>query len=345
MNLKLLVSIIIPCRNESRYITSFLESLKIQNFSFDQMEVLICDGESDDDTVDQIKKFQNNAPFEIKILNNPNRTVPFALNKMIDHASGKFVIRMDVHATYPSDYISKLVETIQRENCENIGGQVITNPSGESSVALSIAECSSHKFGVGNSQFRTLGDSSKQNIEVDTVPFGCFPKSLFNQIGVFDTDLTRNQDDEFNARIIKNGGKILLIPSLKIQYFARPNWVKMRAMFYQYGLFKPLTNKKLGKVSTLRQLVPPLFVAYIMLGWVPVVFWMYWWVVYSSGLVLYTLVNFYFSFKIGSSLSVKFLNVLTFFQIHWAYGWGYYNGILRFLILNRTTNKKIKQNS
>ena len=137
----------------------------------------------------------------------------------------------------------------------------------------------------------------------------------------------------------------MLIPSVKIDYFARKNWSKMRAMFYQYGLFKPLTNKKLGQVSTLRQLVPPLFVAYVLLAWLPVFIWFSWIFIYLSGITLYALVNAYFSFNSKGSILHKLINLLTFPQIHWSYGWGYFSGIFRFIIRNKTTNKKLKQNS
>src|SRR6185369_50906 len=115
----------------------------------------------------------------------------------------------------------------------------------------------SHPFGIGNARYR-LG--AKEPVEVDTVPYGCYKRSVFERIGLFDEHLIRNQDDEFNARLKKNGGKIFLIPSLKIDYFARPALAKLSKMYYQYGLFKPLVNLKIGTPSAGRQLVPPLFV-------------------------------------------------------------------------------------
>jgi hypothetical protein len=83
---------------------------------------------------------------------------------------------------------------------------------------------------------------------------------------MYDTDLIRNQDDEFNGRIIKNGGKIYLLPEVEIKYFARDKISKVRKMFYQYGLYKPLVNKKLGSPATIRQFFPLFFVLFLMIG-------------------------------------------------------------------------------
>ena len=91
-------------------------------------------------------------------------------------------------------------------------------PAAPGPVPEAIALAMAHPFGVGNARFRTGADGPTW---VDTVPFGCFRRSLFDRIGVFDPELARNQDDELNGRIIRAGGRILLLPDLAIDYFAR----------------------------------------------------------------------------------------------------------------------------
>ncbi len=115
-----------------------------------------------------------------------------------------------------------------------------------------------HPFGVGNAHFRI---GARKPRDTDTVPFGCYRRSLFARIGMFDEELVRNQDDEFNHRIIRNGGRVRLIPDVVCYYYARGSLRKAARMFFQYGVFKPLVARKVGRFMTLRQLVPALFVA------------------------------------------------------------------------------------
>ena len=246
------VSLIIPCRNEEHFIAKVIDDLLAQDYHKEKVEILIADGRSEDRTREIIaQKAASNAT--IKLVDNPEKIVPFGLNRAIKESKGEIIIRIDAHCEYPSNYISRLIEIHTSHKAANVGGVCDTLPGNESFTANAIAIATSHSFGVGNSYFR-IGVT---NITaVDTVPFGCFSRSLFDEIGLFDEDLVRNQDDEFNARIVNAGGKILLIPDLIIKYFARPSISKMTSMFYQYGLFKPLVNKKIGKTTTMRQLVP-----------------------------------------------------------------------------------------
>jgi GT2 family glycosyltransferase len=198
-------------------------------------------------------------------------------------------------------------------------------------VSTAIATVLSSSFGMGNSYFRI---GSKEIRQTDTVPFGCFHKSLFEKIGYFDEELIRNQDDEFNGRIIKNGGKIFLIPFVEVNYYGRDTLRKTSKMFYQYGLFKPLVNKKLGTPATLRQFVPPLFVATLILT--PILLWILpsLGILFSSLIALYLLLNFGISFCEAIRLkrfSVFLLLPVTFFIVHVSYGWGYLTGMVKIL--------------
>src|SRR5262249_8702492 len=119
----------------------------------------------------------------------------------------------------------------------------------------------SHPFGIGNAQYR-LG--TREPRWVDTVPFGCYRKDVFQRIGLFDEELVRNQDDEFNLRLIRRGGRILLVPDVVSYYSARGSLAKLWQMFYQYGYFKPLVVRKVRGILTVRQVVPAAFVAFLL---------------------------------------------------------------------------------
>ncbi|UKN03304.1 glycosyltransferase family 2 protein [Paracrocinitomix mangrovi] len=326
------VSLIIPCRNEEKFIYKVLENILEQDYPTDLIDVVIADGLSDDDTVNEIKRFQSDHPqLNLQLIENPDRIVPPALNKSIELSKGEIVIRLDAHSVYPANYVSRLVEELnKREDAWNVGGCWDTQPGADTKMAKAIVAATSHPAGIGNADYRLKGTDVKS---VDTVPFGCFPREVFDKIGLFDTDLVRNQDDEFNARIIENGGKIYLIPELQIKYFARPNFSKMAKMFFQYGYFKPLVNKKRNKPATARQFAPPILVLSILCGWIPALFWTPFIFIYLAGLVLYIFGLLLVALTMSNSKGYKLLVWMAFFIIHFSYGWGYLRGILDFTAL------------
>jgi hypothetical protein len=165
---------------------------------------------------------------------------------------------MDAHVLYPEDYIHCLVEALEETGADNVGGVLETVPGDFTATGQAIAIGLSHPFGVGNSHFRT---GTRERRDVDTVPFGCYRREVFDRIGMFDEELIRNQDDELNFRLLRHGGRVLLLPEVSSQYFARPSFGQLSRMYYQYGYFKPLVARKIGRVMTARQLVPSLLVS------------------------------------------------------------------------------------
>ena len=287
------VSVIIPTFNEEKYISSLLENILQQDYPGDRLEVFIIDGLSNDRTPEIIEDYHKRHP-SIQMLLNEKRFVSFALNLGIKKSHGDVIIRMDAHSEYPVDYISKLVRYLFELKADNVGGTWITKPADDSAKANSIAIAVSSVFGVGDAQYR-LGVNKVR--KVDTVPFGCFRRSLFDKIGLFDEELLRNQDDEFNARITENGGSIYLVPDVPIIYYARRDISSLLKMFYQYSFFKPLVNRKLKKPATIRQFVPPLFVLFLLLGWMTVFISPDLFFIFIGGIGLYLLFNIVFTVK------------------------------------------------
>ena len=329
-----MVSIIIPIYNEEKFISDCLRSLINQDFPKDEIEIICVDGMSSDTSIQIIKEYSRQHRF-IRLLENPDRIVSHALNAGIKAASGDVIMRIDAHCIYPVNYISVLVKMLTSLNADNVGAVINSLPACGSAICKAIAVGSANVFGVGDSAFRIGSDKIKA---VDTVPFGCFRRDIFDRIGYFDTDLIRNQDDEFNARIIKNGGKIFLIPEVRVDYFARETLAKMARMFYQYALFKPLVNKKIGAPASVRQLVPPLFVTGIFGG---IIFSILFPVVLSVFMVVlgvYCFISLVISLREAlkyKSASPFFLLPVVFLVIHLSYGWGYLSGLVKFLFLKK----------
>ncbi|HXI33433.1 MAG TPA: glycosyltransferase family 2 protein [Gemmatimonadales bacterium] len=250
------VSAVIPCRNEARYIGACLDSLLTCDYPQDRLEILVADGMSDDGTREIVREYATRHP-AVRLLDNPRRITPAAMNVGVRQSTGAIIMPMGAHALYPPDYITRLVAALDETGADNVGGVLVTVPADDTPVARALAIALSHPLGVGNSYFR-IGATERR--VVDTVPFGCYRRAVFDRIGLFDEDLVRNQDDELNGRLVRQGGRIVLIPDVVSRYFARSSFRQVWRMFFQYGYFKPLAARKIGRVLTVRQLVPALFV-------------------------------------------------------------------------------------
>jgi glycosyltransferase involved in cell wall biosynthesis len=265
------VSVVIPCRNEEGYIARCLDSILASEYPRHRLEILVADGQSSDGTRSILVRYAALHP-AIVLIDNPTATTPAGLNLAVSAASGEIIVRMDAHVLYPADYIPKLVAALEESGADNVGGVLETVPAEDTATARAIAVGLSHRFGVGNSYFRT-GVSERR--EVDTVPFGCYRREVFDRIGLFDEELIRNQDDEFNFRLITRGGRVVLLPDVLCRYFARRSLPQLARMYYQYGYFKPLVARKVGRVMTVRQLIPALLVGVLAVSaacswWIPV---------------------------------------------------------------------------
>jgi glycosyltransferase involved in cell wall biosynthesis len=250
------VTVIVPCRNERHHIARCLDSILSNDYPKDRLEILVVDGMSEDGTADTVTAYAQRH-HSVRLVPNPDRVVPSGLNRGIAEARGEIIVRMDAHNLYPNDYLSVLVGWLERTGADNVGAAIVTLPANDSTMARAIAFAVAHPLGIGNARFR-LG--VREPTEVDTVPFGCFRRELFQRIGLFDEELVRNQDDEFNARILRSGGRIMLVPGIVSRYYARDSLGKLARMYFQYGWFKPYVAAKVGRITTWRQLVPPGFV-------------------------------------------------------------------------------------
>lgn len=214
---KILISVIVPIRNEEKIILSVLESLKKQILPYNtSLEILLIDGLSDDNTLKIISDFKHqNLQLNIKILENKMKYSPHALNIGIKNSLGNYICRIDAHTIYPIDYIKNCLETILLTDADNVGGYIITKKFNDSLQANLVQAVSTHKFGVGNSGFRI----GREDGYADTVPFGFFKKSIFDKVGAYNELLIRAQDYEMNRRISKEGGKIWFSNKIFCSYF------------------------------------------------------------------------------------------------------------------------------
>lgn len=329
------VSVIIPCRNEAKYIGAVLQSIVNSDYPLENIEVLVVDGNSNDGTTELIEQFCKKYSC-VKLLSNPYETVPYAMNIGIAASNGDIIVRMDAHSIYPENYISELVHYLIELNADNVGGIWITKPANNSLMAQSIALALANPFGVGDATYR-LGNITHP-LEVDTVPYGCYKKSVFGKIGLYDTDLIRNQDNELNTRLKNSGGKIFLIPTVKCIYFARENYYKLWKMFYQYGYFGPLVDIKLKHFGRLRRYIPSIFVLSLVIPMLLMSVDKIFGMISLFVVVLYTIANLIFSTRAAianrNMALIPFICV-SFLVSHLSYGFGYIKGFIDFRLLRK----------
>jgi succinoglycan biosynthesis protein ExoA len=253
-----LVSVIVPCYNEQATIRLLLESLCQQSFKPGDFDVIIADGQSTDQTLEQVAAFQKENPdLTVQVVVNEKRTIPAGLNRAISSAHGEFIVRLDAHSMPDQDYLARCVKNLQDGLGEVVGGVWEIRPGNASWMAKSIAIAASHPLGVGDALYRY----TDQPRETDTVPFGAFRRSLVEKVGFYNEDLLTNEDYEFNTRVRQAGGKIWLDPSIRSVYFARSNFLALARQYWRYGYWKLRMLRKFPGTIRWRQALPPLFVA------------------------------------------------------------------------------------
>jgi glycosyltransferase involved in cell wall biosynthesis len=218
MSSAIFVSVLIPCRNEARFIGACLESVVRNTYPRASFEILVVDGMSTDGTRDIIVDLCRQYDC-VRLVDNPRRITPAALNVGITAAKGDILIRLDAHATYDSEYLEKCVTTLQQSGADNVGGIWKVLPRSDGLLARGIAASLAHPFGIGNAHYRYAAGSEWQ--WVDTVPFFCCRREVFDRIGLFNESLPRGQDMEFSMRLAGAGGRTLLNPGIVSHYYAR----------------------------------------------------------------------------------------------------------------------------
>jgi glycosyltransferase involved in cell wall biosynthesis len=252
-----LVSIIVPCYNEEATIRLLLKSIYDQTYPHNEIEVVLADGMSTDQTRSVVAAFQQEYPdLLVKVVDNPKRIIPAALNTALEAAQGDFIVRLDGHSMPYPDYVENCIANLQQGKGDNVGGVWEIRPAGKGWIARSIAAAAAHPFGVGDALYRFTHHAGA----VDTVPFGAFRRSLFEQVGHFDESLLTNEDYEFNTRIRQHGGVVWLDPAIRSVYFARSGLGALARQYWRYGFWKLRMLRRYPGTLRWRQALPPLFV-------------------------------------------------------------------------------------
>lgn len=334
---ELLVSIIIPARNEVAHIESCLQSILAQNPIEGGFEILVVDGMSEDGTRNLVHQMASNDP-RVQLLDNPMGIVPAAMNIGVQSARGQIIIRMDAHSEYAPDYVYRCIEVLKATGADNVGGP--HRARGSSYLQKAIAAAHHSAFAAGGALSHNLNYEGY----VDTVIYGCWYKDTLIRIGLFDEDLVRNQDDEVNFRLTRAGGKIWQSPEIKSWYQPRSSFEALFRQYFQYGYWKVRVIQKHKLPASWRHLVPATMLIVLAAN-------LALWPLFPRAAIFVTLVTLaYLLANLAASVCTARLKgwellpllPLVFVCLQLAYGLGFLRGVIDFLILRRQPPERMK---
>jgi glycosyltransferase involved in cell wall biosynthesis len=249
------VSVVMPVRDEASFIGRSLGAVLAQDYPPARFEVIVADGMSADGTREAVEAFRARDA-RVRLVENAGRIAPTGLNAALRVARGRVVVRVDGHCEVAPDYVRRCVECLEREGVEGVGGPIET--VGETATARAIAAAMSSAFGVGGAAFRTVKD---RRMLVESVAFPAYTRGAIERAGLFDEELVRNQDDEYNYRLLGLGARLLLAPEIRSRYYSRGTLGSLRRQYFQYGYWKVRVMQKHPRQMRRRQFAPPLFAA------------------------------------------------------------------------------------
>lgn len=319
------VSVILPIRNEARRIGDCLSALSAQVYPNNRLEIICAEGCSTDGTREVIERAAARDT-RIRVVDNPSGRTPDALNAALAAARGDVIALMGAHALAPPDYVALCVAALQRTGAWCVGGRLLKVGDGPNSAA--IAAATSSRFGVGNSAHHYAISARS----VDSVFPGCWPRWVFDRIGGFDPELTRNQDDELSYRIRQLGGTIWFDPLISVRYHTRESHQRLFEQHRQYGFWRVRVLLKHPRSARWRHFVPAALVASPFVGaigrGIPGIRG-----AATVGLGAYVVATLTISARIAHSRpDMQAMEVAkAFAAMHLGYGIGFWQGVLHFL--------------
>ena len=306
------ISVILPVLNEESHLERAVLSVLSQDYR-GPLEIILALGPSRDRTNEIATKLasQDNR---VKLLDSPTGKTATGLNLALAASKSPVVVRVDGHAQIPNNYISLIVEILNKTGAVNVGG--VMAAVGTTAFERAVAGAMRSPLGVGASRFHTGGEAG----EVDTVYLGAFRREALNAIGGFDERFTRAQDWELNFRLRENGGVIYFDPRLHVTYRPRSSVGALAKQYFEYGRWRRVVSRRHSGTINYRYLAPPFallgFSTSIVLG-----------VLLSSIFFIPALVYLLFvvlaSLKISTSVGEYLLLLVVIPTMHFAWGAGF----------------------
>jgi glycosyltransferase involved in cell wall biosynthesis len=262
------LSVVIPSRNEARHIAACLASVEAALEHAGGGEILVADGMSTDGSRELVEEraSRNRA---IRLLDNPDRTTPYAFNLGIRAAASDRIAIVSAHCTVALDFFEEGHRRLDAGTADIVGGPIRAEPAGPGGLAWLLAQVVSHPFGVGNSRFRV----STTGAYVDAVPFAIFTRETFQRIGLFNQALVRNQDTEFFGRAAREGIRVWLEPAMRSVYLSRATLGGLVSQGFRNAYWNVLVWRMRPSAFRWRHLIPALFATGLLLGGIAALLW------------------------------------------------------------------------
>ena len=311
-----MISIVIPCRNEARYIRQVLDALRDQDFT--DFETIIVDGDSDDETVSIVQQYSAQQSLHLKLIHNPQRTIPSSLNLGIKNASGEIIVRLDAHSRPTKNYLQACLNALNESGAEVAGGAWDVKAGDDTIIAAAIAAAVSSPLGAGDAAYRL---NQNQAREVDTVPFGCFRRETWERVGGYNEELFANEDYEFYFRLRQRGGRIYFDPKIRCEYFAVSTLRALAQQYWRYGWWKAQMLRRHPRSIRARQLIPIAWSALSLLALIIPALWIVWGIYLTVVLIE----------SIRQAREARHILPLAcaYVIIHFAWGWGAWAGWMK----------------
>ena len=324
------ISFVIPCRNEVKYISETINSILNQKIQYKDIEIIIVDGLSDDGTKEILSDIQKKDS-RIIVIDNVKKITPVALNLGVKKATGDHIFILGAHAKITNDYVTNCFQIFENHNDVSCAGGPITSIS-NSALGKAIALAMSSSIGVGNAKHRFPDYEGYAEMAC----FPVFKKEVFNQIGYFDEELIRNQDDDFCFRLRKSGGKIYISSRVKSFYYVRESIRSLFKQYYQYGFWRIALLKKHKLPIALRQQIPFLFFSLVLILFFLGIFLNDLKISFAlPGLYLLILILYTLKILIVEKKLYSRWLPLVIFSLHFSYGLGFAVGIIKKIILKK----------
>lgn len=326
-----LVSIIVPCCNEKEYIISFVHNVFTQSCIGFEIEIIIADGMSDDGTRDIVQALKC-GDINLTVIDNEQKIVSAALNKALSLARGDIVVRMDVHTKYADNYVEQCVNQLRQTGATCVGGAWVA--SGNSTFQRSIAVAFQSPLGSGGAASRQRDYSGY----VDTVYLGAWWRKDLVNLGGFDENLVRNQDDELCLRINRTGGKIWQSRDIVSEYSPRDSLSSLFRQFMQYGYWKVPVIMKHRLPASFRHFLPFVFYFLLLVNLILIPIYPPFAVIFYTMAVSYLLIlyaSLYLNQGVMTVGVCRWLVVAAMVTMHIGYAFGFARGILDFKFLGK----------
>jgi glycosyltransferase involved in cell wall biosynthesis len=262
--------------DEAAHVEHFVADVAAQDFE-GAVGLIVADGGSSDGSTNRLEAAAARHGLRLTVLPNPYGWVSHGLNACIREATGDLIVRLDCHSRYPPDYLRRCAAAAEETGAPVVGGVIVAK--GRTPYERAVACAMDTAFGgIGNYRVfasdggllgrlagalgvRRAGGDAHMRVETDTLTFGAFSPQVFPSVGLFDESLRRNQDDEFNLRVRRSGGRVVLDPTIRVHYRPRGTVGGLFRQYYEYGLWKVPVALKHRQPPSPRSLAPVVFVA------------------------------------------------------------------------------------